>query len=59
MVNWIAVENTPDGQRILDALKLALRGTPVSQIARETGIPRRSLDDIRKEGAFSHRRRSR
>jgi hypothetical protein len=59
MVKWGAVEKTPDGPRILEAFKLALRGMPTSKIASETGIPVRSLNDIRKEGAFSHRRRTR
>jgi hypothetical protein len=59
MTDWVAVENTPDGPRILEAFKLALRGMPTTKIASEAGIPLRSLNDIRKEGAFSHRRRTR
>lgn len=55
---WRAVEDTPAGKKILLAFKLALRGTAIMDIERETGLPHQSLHDIRKNGAFSHRKAS-
>jgi len=51
------VEDTEYGKQILMALTLALRGTPIPEIAQQTGLPESSLYDIRKHGAFSHRKR--
>jgi hypothetical protein len=59
MSKWKEVEETECGKQILLALTLALRGTPIPEIARQTGLPKASLYDIRKHGAFSHRRRER
>jgi hypothetical protein len=59
MRKWKAVEDTKCGQQILLALTLALRGTPIPEIAQQTGLPESSLYDIRKHGAFSHRKRER
>jgi Homeodomain-like domain len=55
-VNWKMFE-TKGERRVLDALKLALRGWSVPDIARETGIPESSLYDIKRNGPFSHRNR--
>jgi DNA-binding phage protein len=58
-VNWIGLEEVGEA-RILKALQLAMKGRPIPEIARETGIPKSSLyDDIRLHGAYSHRRRQR
>jgi len=59
MRKWKAVEDTENGKQILLALTLALRGTPIPEIAQETGLAESSLYDIRKHGAFSHRKRER
>jgi hypothetical protein len=59
MRKWKAVEDTEYGKQILLALTLALRGTPIPEIAQQTGLPKASLYDIRKHGAFSHRKRER
>ena len=59
MRKWKAVEDTEYGKQILLALTLALRGTPIPEIAQQTGLPGSSLYDIRKHGAFSHRKRER
>ncbi len=56
MPKWKAVEDTEYGKQILLALTLALRGTPIPEIAEQTGLPESSLYDIRKHGAFSHRK---
>src|ERR1700683_793926 len=57
MRKWKAVEDTEYGKQILLALTLALRGTPIPKIAKQTGLPESSLYDIRKHGTFSHRKR--
>jgi len=54
---WKAVADTPAGKQILLAFALALRGIPIPDIERQTGLPHQSLYDIRKHNAFSHRRR--
>jgi|SRR5580700_3734227 hypothetical protein len=59
MRKWKAVEETECGRQILSALTLALRGTPIPEIAQQTGLAKSSLYDIRKHGAFSHRTRKR
>jgi hypothetical protein len=59
MRKWKAVEDTEYGKQILVALTLALRGAPIPEIAQQTGLPQSSLYDIRKHGAFSHRKRER
>jgi len=59
MRKWKAAEDTEYGKQILLALTLALRGTPIPEIAQQTGLPKSSLYDIRKHGAFSHRERER
>lgn len=56
-VNWIGLEEIKE-TRILRALQLALNRKPISEIARETGIPSSSLYDIRLHGPYSHRLRS-
>jgi hypothetical protein len=38
MIDWVTVEKTPDGPRILEVFKLALRGMPTTSIATETGF---------------------
>jgi hypothetical protein len=57
MRKWKAVEDTEYGKQILLALTLALRGAPIPEIALQTGLPESSLYDIRKHGAFAHRKR--
>jgi hypothetical protein len=57
-VNWIGLEEVGEAE-ILKALQLAMKGRPIPEIARETGIPKSSLYDIRLHGAYSHRRRQR
>ena len=59
MRKWKAVEDTLYGKEILLALTLALRGASIPEIARQTGLPESSLYDIKKHGAFSHRKRER
>jgi hypothetical protein len=59
MRKWKAVEDTEYGKQILLALTLALRRTPIPEIAQQTGLPKSSLYDIKKYGAFSHRKRER
>jgi hypothetical protein len=59
MGKWKEVEDTEYGKQILLALSLALRGTPIPEIAEQTGLPESSLYDIRKHEAFSHRKRER
>ncbi len=59
MRKWKAVEDTEYGKQILQALTLALRGTPIPEIAQQTRLPKSSLYDIKKHGAFSHRKRER
>jgi transposase-like protein len=41
--------------RILDALRLALNGSSMAEIARETGIPASSLSSIKCHGPYAHR----
>jgi hypothetical protein len=55
-VNWRGLEDIEE-TRILAALQLALKNTPIPEISRLTGIPKSSLYDIRLHGAYSHRRR--
>ncbi len=57
-VNWVALQKIGE-TRILHALKLALRGKAIPEIARETGVPKASLYSIRKHGPFEHRNRTR
>jgi len=59
MRKWKAVEDTEHGKQILMALTLALRGMSIPEIAQQTGLPKSSLYDIKKQGAFSHRKRER
>jgi len=56
MRKWKAADDTEYGKQILLALT---RGTPIPEIAQQTGLPESSLYDIRKHGAFSHRKRER
>jgi hypothetical protein len=55
-VNWVGVEKIGE-RRILDALSLALRGKPIPEISRETGIPAPSLYSVRDHGPYAHRNR--
>ena len=57
-VDWVGLEKIGE-TRIVNALKLALRGETIPQIARETGIPEASLYSIRKHGPYEHRNRER
>ena len=59
MRKWKAVEDTECGKQILLALTLALRGTPIREIAQKTGLPESSLYNIKKHGVFSDRKRER
>jgi hypothetical protein len=52
-IDWKALEDVRGGQRIFDALKLALRRVPLKEIAKE--VPLSSLKSIRKSGAYAHR----
>lgn len=54
-IDWKALESVRGGQRILDALKLALRQIPLKEIAKEAKVPLSSLKSIRKDGAYAHR----
>jgi hypothetical protein len=53
-VNWVGVEQIGE-RRILIALYLALNGKSIPDIARQTGIPRQSLCDVKLHGPQSHR----
>ena len=53
-VNWKELEEIGE-TRILDALRLALNGTSMAEIARETGIPASSLSSIKCHGPYAHR----
>jgi transposase-like protein len=53
-VNWKGLEEIGE-TRILDALRLALNGTSMADIARETGIPASSLSSIKCHGPYAHR----
>jgi hypothetical protein len=52
-VNWVGVEKIGK-RRILDALSLALRGKPIPEISRETGIAAPSLYSVRDHGPYAH-----
>jgi hypothetical protein len=56
-VDWVGVEKIGE-RRILDALALALRGRPIPEISQETGIPSQSLYDIKANGPYSHRNKT-
>ena len=53
-VNWKGLEEIGE-TRILDALRLALNGTSMADIARETGIPASSLSSIKCHRPYAHR----
>ena len=57
-VNWKELEEIGE-TRILDALRLALNGTSMADIARETGIPASSLSSIKCHGPYAHRNKGR
>ena len=57
-VNWKKVEEIGEG-RILWALSFAMNGDSVQEIARKTGLPESSLQSIKKDGPFAHRKGSR
>ena len=53
-VNWKGLEEIGE-TRILNALRLALNGATLADIARETGIPASSLSSIKCHGPYAHR----
>ena len=57
-VSWKGLEEIGE-TRILDALRLALNGTSMADIARETGIPASSLSSIKCHGPYAHRNKGR
>jgi hypothetical protein len=56
-VNWVGLEEIGE-TRILNALRLALNGSSIADIERETGIPASSLSSIKKHGPYAHRSKS-
>ena|ERR1700690_3318767 len=58
-IDWVALEKVSGGQNILEALHLALRRVPITDIARQAKVPESSLYSIKNHGPYAHRERKR